>query len=71
VISRSGAEILLGVPAPQSVARSASSHYVMLSPSPTSAQDMTKKIILGIAMACVVVWIVLLVRMLAANLAAS
>jgi hypothetical protein len=43
----------------------------MLSPSPTSAQDMTKKIILGIAMACVVVWIVLLVRMLAANLAAS
>jgi hypothetical protein len=32
---------------------------------------MTKKIILGIAMACVVVWIVLLVRMLAANLAAG
>lgn len=32
---------------------------------------MTKKIILGIAMTCVVVWIVLLVRMLAANLSAG
>jgi hypothetical protein len=34
-------------------------------------RDMTKKIILAIAMACVAVWIVLLVRMLAANLAAG
>jgi len=32
---------------------------------------MTKKIILAIAMACVLVWIVLLVRMLAANIAAG
>ena len=32
---------------------------------------MTKKIILAIAMACVAVWIVLLVRMLAANIAAG
>jgi|APTNR8051073442_1049403.scaffolds.fasta_scaffold00709_10 hypothetical protein len=32
---------------------------------------MTKKIILAIGMASVVVWIVLLVRMLAANLAAG
>ncbi len=32
---------------------------------------MTKKIILAIGMACVVVWIVLLVRMLAANLGAG
>ncbi len=34
-------------------------------------RDMTKKIILAVAMACVAVWIVLLVRMLAANLAAG
>ena len=32
---------------------------------------MTKKIIIAVAMACVVVWIVLLVRMLAGMLAAG
>jgi hypothetical protein len=36
-----------------------------------AVRDMTKKIILAVAMACAAVWIVLLVRMLAANLAAG
>lgn len=35
------------------------------------ARDMTKKIILAIAMACVLVWIVLLVRLLAGTLLAG